>query len=247
MKRLILLGTLSAIFIAALATSAVATDTNQASYWEGISEHPSSCYKHEGDSRTAHGTVGPSNTLTLNTFNQSWPGDHWETLVIKYATFNDVYQHPAPGVYVTGTEQDISHWIVCKGTTPDTTTTTTVPETTTTTVPETTTTTVPEVTTTTQPEVTTTTVPEVTTTTVPEVTTTTVPEETTTTVPEETTTTTVADSCDENSTTWNEDTQNCELPFTGPLDVLPWGLAGLVALGVGSLAILSTRASRLNA
>lgn len=118
------------------------------------------------------------------------------------------------------------------------TTTTTVPETTTT-VPETTTTTVPETTTTTVPEVTTTTVPE-TTTTVPEVTTT-IPE-TTTTVPEVTTTT--EDPCDENSPTWNADTQSCELPFTGAGDLWPWGIAGagILLAGVGLLG--ATREDR---
>lgn len=114
-------------------------------------------------------------------------------------------------------------------TVPDTTTTTTVIVTTTT-VPDTTTTTVPDTTTTTVPDTTTTTVPE-TTTTVPETTTTT--EATTTTQPEVTTTivvtTTTVDPCGEEG--------SC-LPVTGPSNLIPFGLVGvlLLALGVGLLS-----------
>lgn len=119
-----------------------------------------------------------------------------------------------------------------------TTTTTTLPPTTTTTVPPTTTTTVPPTTTTTVPPTTTTTQPPVTTTTLPPVTTTTQPPVTTTTVP--TTTTTVPTECGPDSDLWNEATQTCELPFTGPGDVLA-ALAVIGALltagGLGLLAL----------
>lgn len=104
--------------------------TNSASYWEGQFDHPASCYKHDGNSE--HGTVtNGGKAVTLYTFNQSWPGDHWEALIVKGGSVdngsgpgNVVYTHPSAGTpYLTplnagGQQSDVSHWIVCKGTTP---------------------------------------------------------------------------------------------------------------------------------
>lgn len=99
--------------------------TNQESYWEDFfSDHQASCYKHDGNSD--HGSItNGGKTVTLNTFNQSWPGDHWEALIIKGGSlWNNVIVHPSAGVaYASpvnsgGEQSSVSHWIVCKGTTP---------------------------------------------------------------------------------------------------------------------------------
>lgn len=194
-----------------------ATDSNNpndAPYWQARTTHVSQCFKHTPqDSPNAHGSITNGNkAVTLNTFNQTWFGDHWELLVVNGGNGNTVIDHPSAGVAYFpplnngGQHPNISHWIVCKGETPTPTTTTVVVTTTqppTTTAAPTTTTEAPTTTTeaptttteapTTTVEVTTTlppdtTVPE---TTVPE---TTVPETTVpeTTIPETTTTTTEA-------------------------------------------------------
>jgi hypothetical protein len=169
-------------------TSFADSGSNGASYWENYGPHPAQCFKHDFSvGSVAHGSSNGT-SVTLNPFDPSWPGDHWELLVIKGGSDqngggDNVIVHPSAGVAYfpplnpqSGTTFGVSHWIVCKGTTPQTTTTTTttttLPEdTTTTTVPDTTTT-IPEVaTTTTQPPVTTTTDPQVTTTTQPATTT----------------------------------------------------------------------------
>lgn len=160
------------------------------------------CYDH-GHGTNAHGYIsnggknGAAEHVILKPYGASWVGDRYESLTIKSVHNWDgsgkvktvTYDLPVAGEKYFGAERNVIKWTVCKGTTPQTTTTTvpptttTVPETTTTTVPETTTTTVPEVTTsTTQPETTTTTQP-VTTTTVPEE-----PSSTTTTQPPTSTT-----------------------------------------------------------
>ena len=98
---------------------------NQASYWTDYGPHDgASCYKLDansnGVSSSDHGS-SRGNTVTLNTFNQSWPGDHWELLVIKAGLKETVVTHPDAGVaYSAPGGKDVSHWIVCKGTTPPT-------------------------------------------------------------------------------------------------------------------------------
>lgn len=97
---------------------------NQASWWEDYGPHDdASCYKHEanwkGDSSNDHGS-SDGNKVTLNTFNQSWPGDHWELLAIKAGTKVTYIIHPdANTAYSAPQGKDVSHWIVCKGTTPE--------------------------------------------------------------------------------------------------------------------------------
>lgn len=99
-------------------------DMNHESYWEG-GEHQADCYKHSGDS--AHGTItDDGKTVTLATFDQAWPGDHWELLVIKGGSNSvNVITHPEAGVaYASplndgGQQSTVSHWTVCKGTTPE--------------------------------------------------------------------------------------------------------------------------------
>lgn len=101
-------------------------------------EHESQCFKHEGTGSNEHGTANGS-TVTLNPFNQDWPGDHWESLTIKGGSDSNgggsvTYDHPEAGVpYSTLTNPqsgypfEVSHWIVCKGVTPVPPTTTTTP------------------------------------------------------------------------------------------------------------------------
>lgn len=234
-----LLALMVAIAIAAMAAllfttqaGAVAPNLNDPAYWETQTEHPSQCFKHEAGDQTAHGAIGPADTVTLATFNQAWPGDHWELLVIKYATFNDVYHHPtANQAYQTGTEQDVSHWIVCKGETPPDTTTTTIPDTTTTssTIPETTTssstTTVPETTTSSS----TTTVPA---------SSTTIADTTTTTIADTTTSTVVTTTQPDTTTIPEVQTDITELPKTGASTTqLGWAGLALAAAGIALLSI----------
>jgi len=103
--------------------------TNNPSYWEDYGPHDDAmCYKHEandqGISSSDHGS-SDGKTVTLNTFQDSWPGDHWELLIIKGGSeFNNVIVHPEAGVAyaspnnAAGNQANVSHWIVCKGTTP---------------------------------------------------------------------------------------------------------------------------------
>ena len=99
---------------------------NSPKYWETrYAAHKAECYSAEGS--TSHGTVSADGkTVTLVPFNQSWPGDHWEVLVVKAGNTNYVTEHPQAGVaYASpinngGQQAAVSHWIVCKGTTPET-------------------------------------------------------------------------------------------------------------------------------
>lgn len=109
--------------LAGIATAATVSATNPndpATYAGG--DHAAVCYKHEGDS--SHGSI-IGNTVVLNPFDQSWPGDHWETLVVKGGDGRTIIQHPVAGVGYSaplnggGQVPAVSHWIVCKGTTPD--------------------------------------------------------------------------------------------------------------------------------
>jgi hypothetical protein len=94
------------------------SSTNDPDYWETspLIPHQAQCYKHEGGGGE-HGTVtNNGKTVVLNTFNQNWPGDHWELLVVKAGGFDAVTVHPQAGVeYAAYQYKDVSHWIVCKG------------------------------------------------------------------------------------------------------------------------------------
>jgi len=110
-------------------------NTNEASYWNDKFPHPAVCYKHNPGESTAHGAITNGGTaVTLNTFNPAWPGDHWEALIVKggsvdsgWGPGNAVYIHPSAGtpyfapLNAGGQQSSVSHWIVCKGTTPETT------------------------------------------------------------------------------------------------------------------------------
>lgn len=138
--------------LAMLGTASInaTSNTNDPDYWEDRTDHPAVCYKHEGSH--SHGTDNGDGSVTLNPYGADWTGDHWELLVVKSGSVeggNAVHPHPTAGVAYFGPLNDagqqgvVSHWIVCKGTTPETTTTTTEvpPSTTTTSLPATTTTT----------------------------------------------------------------------------------------------------------
>lgn len=263
--------------LALVLTGAVLADnSNSASYWEGQTEHPSTCYKH--DSPTSSNEHGSSNgsSVTLNPFNPNWPGDHWEMLVVKGGSEQNgggdaVYSHPSAGIQYTapinpqtGYPFGVSHWIVCKGTTPTTTTTTTtstteVPpsSTTTTTVAPTTTststtssvaptTTVPETTTTGSP---TTSLPPTTSTSVPgsSSTSSTVPQPTTSTSLTPTTvlpTTSVALTTPPIPSTTTTSSVSRRLPTTGQSTLITTLLAtAFLGLGAGALAVSRRRPS----
>lgn len=101
---------------------------NNPGYWEDL--YPGTdCYNHdfrEGDN--AHGSLTDGGkTVTLNEFDDSWPGDHWALLVIKAGNTNNVVENPKAGVAYASpltpngkNQATVSHWIVCKGTTPTT-------------------------------------------------------------------------------------------------------------------------------
>ncbi|TDN90594.1 hypothetical protein [Microbacterium sp. BK668] len=102
------------------------SDTNKTSYWEALyADHEAVCYSSSGS--TSHGSITDGGkTVTLRQYDPSWPGDHWELLVVKGGNlWNNVVEHPQAGVaYASpensgGQQSDVSHWIVCKGTTPE--------------------------------------------------------------------------------------------------------------------------------
>ena len=103
--------------------------TNHEEFWEdrsGEGVHPDAiCYK--STSNTAHGSItDDGKTVTLNPYGADWPGDHYEWLVVKAGNeWLNVIHHPSAGVAygspnnAAGNQANVSHWIVCKGITPD--------------------------------------------------------------------------------------------------------------------------------
>lgn len=106
---------------------------NSAEYWQNLYPNAVACYKYSSDGG-AHGTVtNGGKAVTLNTFQQSWPGDRWEVLIVNggaedvgYGNGNKVYELPVAGTAYYpplnggGQQPNVSHWIVCKGQTPST-------------------------------------------------------------------------------------------------------------------------------
>jgi hypothetical protein len=100
-------------------------DTNHTDYWKQQYPDAVSCYSSNGN--TDHGRItGGGKTVTLSAYSPSWPGDHWEVLVIKAGNlWNSVIENPDAGVaYASppnngGQQANVSHWIVCKGKTPE--------------------------------------------------------------------------------------------------------------------------------
>jgi hypothetical protein len=124
---LVTAGASAADLIGAVGTMEPATpEANSPKYWEDrYADHDAECYSSKGNSDHGKLTDGKK-TVTLYPFNQAWPGDHWEVLVVKAGNTNNVIHHPAAGVaYASplnpaGKQAEVSHWIVCKGTTPET-------------------------------------------------------------------------------------------------------------------------------
>jgi len=111
-------------------------ETNRASYWESqYAEHDAVCHKFDDDDSNRYGIVSDDEkTITLRPYKSSWPGDHWELLVVKGGSeWNNVIAHPQAGVaYASppnsaGKQADVSHWIICFGTTPVTPPTIVIP------------------------------------------------------------------------------------------------------------------------
>ncbi|WP_341994213.1 hypothetical protein MRBLWH7_002098 [Microbacterium sp. LWH7-1.2] len=101
------------------------SDTNHTDYWKQQYPDAIACYSSEAS--TDHGRITDGGkTVTLNEYSPSWPGDHWEVLVIKAGNdWNSVIENPQAGVaYASppnsaGNQANVSHWIVCKGKTPE--------------------------------------------------------------------------------------------------------------------------------
>lgn len=117
----LILGILASMLGSSIANATNTPNPNDPATYAG-GEHNAVCYKHEGSN--AHGSI-VGNTVVLNPFDPDWPGDHWETLVVKGGNDRTIIQHPVAGVAYTaplnggGNIPDVSHWIVCKGTTPE--------------------------------------------------------------------------------------------------------------------------------
>ncbi len=99
---------------------------NQPGYWEDLYPNAVACYKYGANDSNAHGS-SDGEAVTLNPYKDSWPGDHWEVLIVKGGSEgedgagNAIYEHPQAGVkyYPPKNSGDqlaeVSHWIVCKG------------------------------------------------------------------------------------------------------------------------------------
>ncbi|MFW7413880.1 hypothetical protein [Demequina sp. SO4-18] len=108
---------------AAVATGGSSDNKNTADYWLNQYDNAVACYYSEGNS--GHGEVTDdaegNEGVKLKEFNQSWPGDRWEVLIVKGGNGREVYELPnANEVYhapvnSSGKPADVSHWIVCKG------------------------------------------------------------------------------------------------------------------------------------
>jgi len=98
---------------------------NDTPYWkQRYAAFDVECYKHSGTGSNEHGSVSADRkTVTLNAFQSGWHGTGWVVLVINAGTSNNVIENPKAGVaYASpvnngGNQADVSHWIVCKGTT----------------------------------------------------------------------------------------------------------------------------------
>lgn len=126
------LGVLLALALLLLSAGAVlayptGSDANQPGNWEDQFPHPAKCFKHEAGDSGAHGFFSADNkTYTLNTFDQSWYGNHWEAIIVAAGALdspdrNQVTVHPSAGAGYqwSGGAKTISHVIVCKGDRPE--------------------------------------------------------------------------------------------------------------------------------
>lgn len=137
-KRLLGLLALVAVIVALLPLGAVADSSdnpNHPDYWEALYPDAVACYKYDPpEKQNAHGSLTDGGkSVTLNEFQQAWPGDRWEVLIVNggaedvgHGKGNEVYELPEAGkAYFPplnngGEQPNVSHWIVCKGEAPTT-------------------------------------------------------------------------------------------------------------------------------
>jgi hypothetical protein len=97
------------------------SDSNKEEYWE---DEYTQCFKHEGrdmiDNDHAY-LINDGKTVVLKPYGANWYGDHWELIIVKAANTDLVTVHPSSGLpgYHAVDFKEISHYIVCKGATPD--------------------------------------------------------------------------------------------------------------------------------
>ena len=122
---------------------AASDNPNDPAYWLALYPNAIACYKHTPGVATAHGRITTDGTqVRLAEFQPDWLGNRWEVLVVKggsvdigFGPGNAVYELPLSGVgygapaNAGGNAPAVSHWIVCKGAGPDTSTTTAPPTT----------------------------------------------------------------------------------------------------------------------
>ena len=116
-----------ALAVAMLPMTALANadNPNHPDYWKARYPNAIECYKHDGNS--SHGKITKNGTaVRLYEFQSGWPGDRWEVLVVKGGqNGREVYELPKAGVDYhppkndNGKYPEVSHWIICKGKTPD--------------------------------------------------------------------------------------------------------------------------------
>lgn len=100
------------------------SDSNKPGYWEDAGPHDDAiCYKHEGEEMWDNDHAYLTNdgkTVVLKPYGATWPGDHYEAIIVKAANTDLVTIHPVAGLpgYSAVDNKEVSHYIVCKGTTP---------------------------------------------------------------------------------------------------------------------------------
>jgi len=113
------------VLIAPAAQADQESDRNETAFW--LAEYPYAleCYKNDNPgTASAHGnTTADGKAVVLNPYGATWPGDHYEVLVVNSGSSggddgygNMIYYHPSAGSeYAAPNGNDVSHWIVCKG------------------------------------------------------------------------------------------------------------------------------------
>lgn len=122
----------TAMALSAALPASATPGPNSPEYWKSQYPNAVECYKYDPPSTpNSHGALADDGkAVVLNTFDQSWPGDRWEVLIVKSGSEggdgagNAVYPLPTAGTLYYGPlngggqQGAVSHWIVCKGETP---------------------------------------------------------------------------------------------------------------------------------
>ena len=116
-----------------LVAAAAADNPNDVEYWEAQYPNAVKCYKYDPPTQlNFHGRLADKGkAVVLYPFQDNWPGDRWEVLIVKSGnepgntglearryelpTAHTKYYGPLNG---GGQQGEVSHWIVCKGKTP---------------------------------------------------------------------------------------------------------------------------------